>query len=88
MCGRRTRTREPMPAVLSAAYRFAPDLTCLLPVRQKAHADGRLVVEPVVTNTSGDFTALSGTDGYVELDRSQVEFAAGSVQPLHYWSQV
>lgn len=80
--------RPPLPAVLSSGFHFRPDLTCFLPVRQLADDDGRLLVEPVVTNTSGDFTALSGTDGYVELDRAQSEFEAGSVQPLHYWSQV
>lgn len=75
-------------AVLSAAYTFRADLTCFLPVRLTSAEDGRLLAEPVPTNTSGDFTSLAGSDGYVELDRKDREFAAGSVQLLHRWSRV
>jgi hypothetical protein len=39
----------------------------------------------VPTNTSGDFAALSGTDGYVELALERNEFSAGSAVPLHRW---
>jgi len=72
-------------AELSKDFSFSPKLTCFLPVRLLAHADGKLVAQPAPTNTSGDFTSLSGTDGYVELDRETSEFPKGAPVPLHRW---
>jgi molybdopterin molybdotransferase len=80
--------RPALPAVLAEAYTFRADLTCLLPVRLLPDAAGRLLAKPVPTNTSGDFTALSGSDGYLQLPRRENEFAAGSVQALHLWASV
>lgn len=80
--------RDPRPAdfaVLSEAVTFKPALTFFLPVRVSGSADGRQIAMPVATNTSGDFTALGGTDGYVELDASEQTFAAGEAVPYHAW---
>ncbi len=77
-----------MSAILTEDYRFAPPLTCFLPVRLLPEPDGRLHAMPVPTNTSGDFTALADSDGYLELAADQAEFAAGSVQPLFLWEHV
>jgi molybdopterin molybdotransferase len=77
--------RNPETALLAEDFTFKPGLTCFLPVRLLANADGRLCAQPVPTNTSGDFTALSGTDGYVELDRATEEFAKDTPVPLHRW---
>jgi molybdopterin molybdotransferase len=73
-------------AILHEAVTFNPSLTCFLPVRTSVLADGKISATPVPTNTSGDFAALSGTDGYVELTRERSEFAAGSLVPLHRWA--
>jgi molybdopterin molybdotransferase len=81
--GRTPRATE--TAVLAEDVTFRPKLTCFLPVRLRANADGRLSAQPVPTNTSGDFTSLSGTDGYVELDREIDEFAKDTPVPLHRW---
>jgi len=81
--GREPRAAE--TAELSEDFSFNPKLTCFLPVRLLASADGKLVAQPVPTNTSGDFTSLSGTDGYVELDRETSEFPKGAAVPLHRW---
>ena len=78
-------TRPPEFASLSADIRFEPDLTCFQPVRLVSNAAGQLLAMPVKTNTSGDFTALSATDGYVELAKEQSYFAAGSAVFLHRW---
>ncbi|WP_405236588.1 molybdopterin molybdotransferase MoeA [Lentisalinibacter orientalis] len=72
-------------AVLGADYAFRPPLTCFLPVRAETDADGSLVAMPAPTNTSGDFTALAGTTGFVELDRDRERFAAGTPVILHRW---
>ena len=71
---------------LAEAISFKPALTCFMPVRLEADDDGLEVASPVATNTSGDFAALSGTDGYVELERDVTEFDAGLVVPLHRWN--
>ena len=77
--------RPPEFASLSADVTFKPDLTCFQPVRLISNAAGLVLAMPVKTNTSGDFTALSGTDGYVELAREQSHFAAGTAVFLYRW---
>jgi molybdopterin molybdotransferase len=75
-------------AVLSEHYQFKADLSCFLPVRLRSDAAGQLLATPVATNTSGDFAALGGTDGYIELPKNQGDFAAGSAWPLHRWGSL
>jgi len=87
-----TASGKPMPsvemAVLSDTYHFSPALTCFLPVSLSSDNTGRLIATPVPTNTSGDFAALSGTDGYVELALEVSDFPADSIVPLHRWHRV
>jgi molybdopterin molybdotransferase len=72
-------------ASLTQAVDFAPPLTNFLPVKVLSNAAGQLLAMPVPTNTSGDFAALSGTDGYVELALDQSKFKSGAIVPLHRW---
>jgi molybdopterin molybdotransferase len=74
-------------AILSANFEFKADLTCFLPVNVSGRRDGVVTAAPVPTNTSGDFTALSGTAGYVELRQDQSLFPAGMSVPLHLWDR-
>jgi len=55
-------------------------------VRLEGSSDGKLLAQPAPTNTSGDFASLSGTDGYIELDKETDEFPQGTPVPLHRWS--
>lgn len=80
------KAREPLMAMLGDSVEFAPKLTYFLPVRLQAGVDGHLMARPVPTNTSGDFTALSGTDGYVELAADRDAFPAGDIVPFHGWA--
>ena len=75
----------PDTAVLSRDYRFAPALTCFLPARVGTDEQGTLTADPAPTNTSGDFTSLAGTSGFVELDRDRDRFPAGTLVPFHRW---
>jgi len=77
--------RRPEWAVLTEDVTFRADLTFFMPVVLQSDVDGTLRARPVPTNTSGDFTALGGTDGYVELARAQSHFPQGSPVPLHRW---
>ena len=72
-------------ATLTEDVRFGADLTFFMPVRITCLKDGQTGAIPVRTNTSGDFSALSGTYGYVELARSQTAFPTGTIVPLHPW---
>ncbi len=81
----RLSPRLPEFASLTADIDFEPDLTCFHPVRLVSNAVGQVLAMPVATNTSGDFTSLSASDGYVELAREQSHFAAGTAVPLYRW---
>jgi molybdopterin molybdotransferase len=78
--------RKSQWAVLTEDVTFEADLTFFMPVMLQSDIDGTLRARPVPTNTSGDFTALGGTDGYVELAREQSFFSHGSPVPLHRWN--
>lgn len=72
-------------AALAGDVTFNPDLTCFQPVKLLSNAAGQILAMPVRTNTSGDFRALSGTDGYVELPREQSHFSTGTPALLFRW---
>lgn len=63
---------------------FKPDLTAFLPVCVGIE-DGTNIATLAPTNTSGDFAALHGTTGYVELAQNQSDFRSGAVLPFHPW---
>lgn len=69
---------------LTQAVEFEPELTWFLPVRLVNSRCGP-EASPVYTNTSGDFAALAGTDGFVELPSDQRQFPAGFSAPLYRW---
>lgn len=77
--------RDPEWALLIEDVTFKPDLTAFVPARVVSDIDGILRARPVATNTSGDFTALHGTDGYVELQKEVSFFPRGTPVPLHRW---
>ena len=78
-------SRPPEFAALTSDVTFEPALTCFQPVRLVSSAAGEVLAMPVKTNTSGDFTALSGTDGYVELALDESQFPAGTPVLLYRW---
>lgn len=79
------RQAAPEFASLSQDVSFKPQLTCFLPVRLVSSVGGPVLAMPVNTNTSGDFAALSGTDGYVELPLEQTDFPTGTAVRLYRW---
>ena len=72
-------------AVLTAAVTFKPKLAYLLPVKVASGPKGELQATPDPSNTSGDFSGLVDTDGFVELAADVAEFPVGTVAPFYPW---
>ncbi len=79
--------RAPQRVVLDSDVEFKPNLTYFLPARISSNDAGEAIATPNPTNTSGDFMALTGTDGYLELDASATSFPAGTIAPFHAWTR-
>ncbi len=69
------RLANPLPAFT---------LTQFIPVSLKLDAAGEIVAEPVESRNSGDFTALAGTAGVVELAAGAAAETGQSLR-LHRW---
>jgi molybdopterin molybdotransferase len=63
----------------------SPTLTLFTPVTLSSSERGVLLAEPHPTNTSGDFVALAGTDGFVELAAKRGSYPQGTVARLFRW---
>jgi len=76
----------PEPIALGAAGRFGRGgLTYFLPVAVQYDALGQRTALPRAPNGSGDFLALAGTDGFLELPPRADAFAEGFVADLYRW---
>ena len=76
----------PERMALGAAVTVTPPLTYFLPVRVQHDDWGRAWAMPAPTNGSGDFSALAGTDGFIELPPGPNTYAKGFVARLFRWS--
>ncbi|MDD7986979.1 molybdopterin molybdotransferase MoeA [Lentisphaera marina] len=69
---------------LSEDFSFNKNMTRFLPV--SIHSLGsKLLASPQRTNGSGDFGALSGSDGFIELEAEVSEFKANYIAPFYSW---
>jgi molybdopterin molybdotransferase len=75
----------PERLALAGAVDWEPRLTGFLPVRVALDDWGRPWATPCPTNGSGDFAALAGTDGFVELPPGPNAYAKGFVTRLYRW---
>jgi len=75
----------PRPVALAVPVTFKPKLACLLPVKLSSGPRAELLAAPAPGNTSGDFSGLVGTDGFVELPPGPAEFPAGTLAPFWKW---
>ena len=84
MCGKIKKNNEyvQMHKKITSKTKF----THFLPVKLKNLKDGTRQALPIETNTSGDFTSLSGTHGYVELRGDQEEFKKGQNVIFQNWT--
>lgn len=75
----------PEKMALSAPVDVPQALAIFLPVRVSIDDWGRSWAQPAPTNGSGDFTALAGTDGFVELPPGPNNYTKGFVTRLYRW---
>jgi molybdopterin molybdotransferase len=73
-------------AALAEPVAFKPKLACLLPVRISSGPRAELLATPGSVGTSGDFSGLVDTDGFVELPADTDDFPTGYV--ARYWGWV
>jgi molybdopterin molybdotransferase len=70
---------------LGGSFTVNSRLAYFLPVRVEIDEWGRGWAAPRPTNGSGDFTALAGTDGFVELPPGPNDYPKGFVTRLYRW---
>ncbi len=75
----------PTAVKLGGRLMFPSPLTYFIPVAISIGPDAARLATPLPTNTSGDFAALVGTDGFVELPADRTHFPAGLVVPFWPW---
>ncbi len=75
----------PERMALGAPVTVDPPLTLFMPIRIEGDDWGRSWAMPAPTNGSGDFTALAGTDGFVELPPGPNTYPKGFVTRIHRW---
>jgi molybdopterin molybdotransferase len=69
----------------TAPVEASPTLTLFTPVTVSSSDRGTLLATPHLTNTSGDFVTLAGTDGFVELAAKHGSHPAGTIARLFRW---
>jgi len=76
----------PARIALGAPYTVNPPLTHFLPISLEQDDWGRSWALPAPTNGSGDFSALAGTAGFVELPPGPHTYPKGHVSRFYPWS--
>jgi molybdopterin molybdotransferase len=76
---------RPERMALAAPVTVVVPLTVFMPIRIDIDDWGRGWAMPIPTNSSGDFTALAGTDGFVELPPGPNTYPKGFVTRMHRW---
>lgn len=61
------------------------NMTWFVPVRLGWSDDGIELASPRLTNTSGDFSSLAATDGFIELPAGDGEHASGTIGRIYRW---
>ncbi|GEN13591.1 molybdopterin molybdenumtransferase MoeA [Neoasaia chiangmaiensis] len=79
------RTPERFTVMLDAAIPLIPTLARFVPVRLRHDARGCACVSPQPASTSGDFSHLATTDGFVELPPGEGSASAGTAAVFHGW---
>jgi molybdopterin molybdotransferase len=77
----------PQPIALAAPAKFYRSMTYFVPVAVQHDARGGFAALPRPPNGPGDFLALAGTHGFIELPPRSEAFPEGFVASLYRWSR-
>jgi molybdopterin molybdotransferase len=77
--------KEPPRVSITTAVEVKAAMAFFMPVKLRTDEWGRTSAEPCPTNGSGDFTALAGTDGFIELPPGPNTFPKGFVARFFRW---
>lgn len=75
-------------ARLASPLKFSAPLTWFVPVKTHYESDGAFVATPLAIQNSGEFSALAGSDGFVELPLGGSPFAAGAAFRFFNWGRL
>jgi molybdopterin molybdotransferase len=76
---------QPEPIALARPVKFGRALTYFMPVAVTHDERGQRAAVPRAPNGSGDFLALAGTQGFVELPPQAEPFPEGFIAQLYRW---
>lgn len=76
---------EAQSAILGHHFTSPTDFACFLPVKMRYNEFGQFEAIPAKTGGSGDYSGLTGTDGFVELTGGQKDFLKGYKLPFYPW---
>ncbi|MEO8999782.1 MAG: molybdopterin molybdotransferase MoeA [Rhodanobacter sp.] len=76
---------SPVPVCLESGVDSNATLTFFVPVRVHHDAAGRAMATPLPPGTSGDFSSLPRTHGFVELLPGSTSAPAGTVADFYRW---
>lgn len=74
-----------MYAKLTKEINFSKPLTYFLPVKVEFTKEGHVLAHPLNIKNSGEFTALAGSDGFIELPKDQDKFSVGETFRFFSW---
>lgn len=72
-------------AQLEEDIHFKNAMTYFVPVKITSQKDGTLTAMPLKIKNSGEFSALAGSDGFIELPKDQIIFQKGAAFLFHSW---
>jgi molybdopterin molybdotransferase len=79
------RRTAPEVIELAASIKLGRTMSSFVPVQVQWDPAGRHSAQPRQPNGSGDFLALAGTDGFVELPPRPDAFPVGFAASLYRW---
>ena len=80
-----TVTEPPEHVCLDGAVDTNANLTCFVPAHVQHDSSGRALAHPVPSRTSGDFSSLPRTHGFVQLPPGQNIVVAGTAAAFYRW---
>lgn len=73
-----------MTVKLTEEVKFNKPLTYFMPVKITFHS-GTMLATPLAIKNSGEFTALAGSDGFIELSQDQDHFPKDMIVSFYPW---